>query len=170
VKVLPLPALAAFFLFAVFPRLEKVAAQLQLQCQCQLGVSAELIEGAPKAFEFGEHPYPTASTYKLPIAIAFLKAVDAGRFRLDQDVRVLPIDIVHGVSRIADERPHGGQVRVSRLLSLMITESDNSASDAILRILGGPTAVSFSGIHIHGPGREMQMSKIDIIEIVNENK
>jgi len=116
------------------------------------------MEGGGGSFDFGgDRPYPTASTYKLPIAIAFLS-----KSHLDQTVHVLSDDIIHGVSQIAEELPHGGDVSASRLVSLMLSQSDNSASDAILRTAGGPAVVNaflaskgIEGIHIGSREKDM---------------
>ncbi len=86
--------------------------------------------------------FPTARTFKLPIAIVFLELVDAGRFRIDQKIAVTSTDLQPGVSPIADAHPHGAELAAAYVLNEMITESDNSAANAFVRICGGPSQVT----------------------------
>lgn len=85
---------------------------------------------------------PLLSVVKLPVAIAVLDGVDQGRWSLDTPVTLLPGDM-HPRGALGDRYPHGGgPVTVYRLLSDMIRWSDNSAADALMRLVGGPLAVT----------------------------
>jgi beta-lactamase class A len=100
--------------------------------------------------------FPMGSVYKFPIALAVLKRVDSGTLQLDREVTIEPKDFAPGWSPLRDEagkRPITLTVR--ELLGQMVAVSDNTASDALLRLVGGPTAVTtrmaelgFSGIRI----------------------
>jgi beta-lactamase class A len=84
-----------------------------------------------------------ASVYKLPIAVALLRRVDARTLALSDSVRLDPWDFRIGRSTLAPNRPGGaGTYSVARLLEAMVTDSDNTASDAILALAGGPSAVT----------------------------
>jgi beta-lactamase class A len=84
-----------------------------------------------------------ASVYKLPIAVALLRRVEAGSLALSDSVRLDPWDFRIGRATLAPNRPGGaGTYSLERLLDAMVTDSDNTASDALLALAGGPRAVT----------------------------
>ena len=91
------------------------------------------------------HP-PMQSTFKLPLAIVVLQQVEHGKLTLDQPIRFLPSDRYPGTySPLQDAHPDANvDVPLSDLLQLSVGKSDNTASDILLRILGGPQAVQES--------------------------
>lgn len=107
--------------------------------------------------------FPMGSVYKFPIALAVLKRVDSGTLQLDRQITIHPKDFAPGWSPLRDEaakRPITLSVR--ELLRHMVSISDNTASDALLRLVGGPTAVTrrmaelgFSGIRVDRSETEM---------------
>lgn len=85
---------------------------------------------------------PLLSVVKLPVAIAVLEGVDQGRWSLDTTITLLPEDM-HPRGELGDRYPRGGgPVRLFRLVDLMIKRSDNTAADALMRLVGGPPAVT----------------------------
>jgi len=87
--------------------------------------------------------FPMASTYKLPIAIQLLTLVDEGTEQLDHIIKLEPKNIRPGGEPLTDEFKFGkSPVSVRDLLEIMLTVSDNTASDLILRLAGGPQAVT----------------------------
>jgi beta-lactamase class A len=84
------------------------------------------------------------SVYKLPIAMAVLDAVERDKLTLQQNVRFLKSDLISPGqhSPLRDAHPHADvDVSVEELLRLAVSESDGIASDILLRIVGGPSAV-----------------------------
>ncbi len=110
------------------------------------------------------------SVYKLPIAMAALHAVEAGRLSLSSKVPFRESDLISPdqYSPLTEQHPHGGvSVRIDDLLRLAVSESDGVASDILLRTLGGPAIVDsyvqslgVQGIDIVDPektlGRDVQ--------------
>ena len=85
---------------------------------------------------------PLLSVVKLPVAIVVLDGVDRGRWSLNTPITLLAHDM-HPRGELGDRYPRGGgPVRLYRLLDLMTTRSDNSAADALMRLVGGPRAVT----------------------------
>jgi beta-lactamase class A len=84
--------------------------------------------------------HPMQSVYKLPIAMAVLHEVDRGRLRLAQPVRVAPkVFVTPGqYSPIRDRFPRGTTLTVRELVRYAVTESDGTACDVLLALLGGP--------------------------------
>ena len=91
------------------------------------------------------HP-PMQSTFKLPLAIAVLQQVERGKLSLDQPIRFLSSDRYPGTySPLQDAHPDANiDVPLHELLQLSVGKSDNTASDILLRILGGPQVVQES--------------------------
>jgi beta-lactamase class A len=100
---------------------------------------------------------PMQSVFKLPLAITALDLVEQGKFSLEQPIRFLPSDrMPHMYSPLQDKYPNADvDVPLHELLRLAVSESDNAATDLILRIIGGPQTVDeyihsigISGFHL----------------------
>ena len=89
----------------------------------------------------GHERFPMASVVKLPIALALLKQVADRTSTLDRGVWLDASDI-RPCCTLSRRHPFGGVTRsVRELLELMMIESDNTAADAVLEIVGGPPVV-----------------------------
>jgi beta-lactamase class A len=132
--------------------LDSAFAAIERESGGELGVTAVVVEGGRTvAYRDGE-AFPMASTYKLPIALAVLARVDSGRISLDDSVRLTPADHRLGPSPVTEGLPAGGgAVTARRLLESMMTFSDNTATDALMRLVGGPAAVQ---AHLRSRGIE----------------
>lgn len=89
----------------------------------------------------GERPYPMASTVKVAIAATYLANVDAGRRTLAD---MIPVDdrLRLRADGITFFTPHPGvSLSAANLIELMLTRSDNTATDVLLGHLGGPAVV-----------------------------
>jgi len=78
----------------------------------------------------GDQPFPMASTVKLAVAAAYLTQVDHGRRSLDDRI---------------------GSRTAAQLIEVMLTRSDNAATDVLIRNLGGAGHVqqwlNLNGLH-----------------------
>lgn len=122
---------------------ERAIARLSEISGGTVGVSAVHVETGRRVSVNGGARFPMASVYKLPIALQLLSRVERGEVRLDDAVSLTARDFRGGHSPLA-RMTGGGAVTLTagRLLELMLGESDNTASDAILRLAGGPSAVT----------------------------
>ena len=85
---------------------------------------------------------PLLSVVKLPVAIVVLDGVDQGRWSLSTPITLLPEDM-HPRGMLGDRYPRGGgPVTLYKLLDVMIRLSDNTAADALMRLVGGPSVVT----------------------------
>ncbi len=142
------PALFASFLAASLSApaaeplrdLESALAAIEASSGGRLGVSAIHLESGRSASRNASERFPMASVYKLPVAAALLARVDAGTLRLEQEVVVNAGELRRTGSRVDPWKP-GAPVTLYRLLHAMMTESDNTACDVLLRVLGGGRAV-----------------------------
>jgi beta-lactamase class A len=110
------------------------------------GVWLGRLDGSAVFTHEADRPHYSASTMKLPVAMAMLRKVDAGELTLDQPVTVHN-DFASaaggrfGVNRAEDEAPAtwtklGEQVTLSWLATEMITRSSNLATDLVLEQVG----------------------------------
>jgi beta-lactamase class A len=83
----------------------------------------------------GDRLFPSASIVKIPIMAAVLQAVQDRRIALDQKVTMNASDQTSG-SGIIKAMPAGSQFTVEKLLELMVTRSDNTAANMLIRLLG----------------------------------
>lgn len=87
--------------------------------------------------------FPMMSVYKLPIVVHALRQSDEGSLDLSTAVTLTTAHRRPGRSalsqRIAADGPQTLTVR--QLIESVVRESDNAASDALLRMVGGPAAV-----------------------------
>lgn len=136
-------------LLTIFPvlgqktKLEEQVTVLSTQFKAKVGVTALVLETEEilVSFHGGDH-FPMQSVYKFPIAMAILNEVDQGRLQLNQKIKVLPSEIIpRGVSPIREKYPQGAVLTLSELLRLNIVDSDGTACDVLLRIMGGTIKV-----------------------------
>ncbi|WP_022697476.1 class A beta-lactamase [Euryhalocaulis caribicus] len=107
-----------------------------------VGVSIrDLSSGAAFGLNADE-AFPMASTFKIAVAGAILEQVDSGELTLEQMVTVDP-DMHVPSEIIADRFIHPGvSLSVANLMELMLTQSDNTATDVLTELAGGPAAVT----------------------------
>ena len=99
--------------------------------------------------------YLMMSAFKAPVAAAVLARVDSGELQLGQKVHLVPADIVPGsaVPSIGKRLEAGPlDASVEDLLRAAVTESDNTAVDALLKLLGGGSVATrfLEGKGVHG--------------------
>jgi beta-lactamase class A len=123
--------------------IENDIAELSKRTEGVVGVAAWRLDGqGPRVLVNADQRYPMASTYKVAIAGAIFAAVDAGRLKLDQMVTVDPAVMVPS-EVLADRFIHPGvSLSVYNLLELMLTQSDNTATDVLMKLAGGGSAVT----------------------------
>ena len=109
----------------------------------EMGLAAIHIETDRRITLNSSERFPMASTYKLPIAIQLLMLVAEGKEQLERIIKLEARDIRPGGLPLTDKDEFAERsVSIRDLLELMLTGSDNSASDVILRLAGGPQAVT----------------------------
>ncbi|ASC72060.1 Serine hydrolase [Halomicronema hongdechloris C2206] len=89
----------------------------------------------------GSTPVPAASTIKVPILVALLQAIDAGQVTLDQGLTLRQQDLAGGSGELR-EQPLDTQYPVLEVATQMIVSSDNTATNMIIELLGGATALN----------------------------
>ena len=154
---LPSPAAGAADVKDLQRRLEAIVAR-------QDGVTGVAVlhvqDGRQAGVNAGER-FPMHSVYKLLIGIAALDAVDRGKLRLQQPIEVRAEDVTSGPDpKLWRRAPQ--TVTLRRLVELMLGDSDNTACDRLLALLGGPAAVTRTlhdkgviGVSVNRPERQI---------------
>jgi beta-lactamase class A len=83
-------------------------------------------------------PFPMQSVFKLPTAIEVLRQVDGKKLDLQRVVALEAADARGGPSTLI---PVPSKRTVRELLEAMIVTSDNTATDKLLALVGGPAVV-----------------------------
>ena len=111
--------------------------------QGRIGVAAMDLDGGGQIFVNPDQPFPMASTAKIAVAATFLKGVEEGRFRLDQQFPVMvPVREAAGARSPVAPLMAGNPLTAQTLMEMMITRSNNEATDGLLAVVGGPQAVN----------------------------
>jgi beta-lactamase class A len=107
------------------------------------------------------------SVFKAFLSAAVLSQIDAGELSLDKVVTLTPTDLRDGEGSI--DQSGGGSFSVRNLLEAALIESDNSAADSLLRLVGGPAKVTIwlkakgiDGIRVDRDLRAMQRDEVGI--------
>lgn len=124
------------------PGFEQQLASLAEGSQGRIGVAALDLTSGRTIDVLGDQRFPMASTSKIAIAATFLEGVDQGRWSLSSEYPLMvPVPSARFSSAVAPVRP-GTYMSARTLLELMITRSNNYATDALLKVVGGPSAVN----------------------------
>ncbi len=121
---------------------------------------------------------PAASTIKIPVMVEVFRQMALGDFDLYRQVTLEPTDRDDGWGDLA-YAPTGARYNVSRLLTLMITQSDNTATNMLIRLVGRVhinQTMSRLGLrqtrladYIRSDGdiRELRTSPLDMTELLD---
>jgi beta-lactamase class A len=126
-----------------FQRLEQEIARAAKIIEGTVGVGAVHIESGKRISFNSRERFPMASTYKIPIAVQILGLADAGKLSLDQMIEIRERDLRPGSGMLTTYLSKPGVIlSIRNLLELMLLISDNSATDILLGLAGGPLAVT----------------------------
>jgi len=115
--------------------------QISHAARGRVGVTATVLETGETVSLNGDRRFPMQSVYKFPIAMAVLAQVDQGKLKLDRKIRVETSDVLEG-SRILDEKSQGMEFSLAELLKYMVSESDGTSCNVLLRQVAEPRIVT----------------------------
>jgi beta-lactamase class A len=111
-----------------------------------------------KEVVFGsKQAYAPASTIKMALVTALMRQVDRGVLSLEDQVTVKPEDVVGGTGSLQYET-FPQDVTIERLARLMITQSDNTATNVLIDVVGLDTVQELMedlGLEVMHLGRKM---------------
>ncbi|MBO2012209.1 class A beta-lactamase [Hymenobacter negativus] len=124
--------------------LRATIAHLAGESSAKVGVALRVLETNDTLSYHNRQHYPMLSVFKLAIAMQVLHEVDRGHLHLDQQQLLTKTDLLGNThSPLRDKYPDGNvRVSIQELLTYMVTLSDNNACDILLKLVGGPTALT----------------------------
>lgn len=124
--------------------------------QGTVGLSVVHIESGKTISINGNTQLPLYSVYKLPLAITVLKDVEENHLRLDQKIHVTPAEISPGTPANNALWQKPVDFTIEQLIEFSISRSDNTSSDKLAQLVGGPLKVTermrslgFQNLDIH---------------------
>jgi beta-lactamase class A len=85
-----------------------------------------------------------ASDIKVPLALYLLHQVEAGAVKTDDQVALQDSDFMGGTGSLDHSASAGDKFAVGDLLRLMIQQSDNTAWQALMRVLGASSIDAYA--------------------------
>jgi hypothetical protein len=154
----PEPAIApaAVTSSGVEPEFEQRLKTICEGAQGTVGLSIVHIESGKTISINGATQLPLYSVFKLPLAVAVLKHVEENRLRLDQQIHVVPEEIVPGTPENTALWQKPVDRTIEELIEFSISRSDNTSTEKLLQLAGGPASVTermrslgFKNLDIH---------------------
>jgi beta-lactamase class A len=129
-----------------------------------VGVSILGIENRDTLTFNGDARLVMHSVFKFPIALTVLHLVDTGKLTLAQLVHIKKRDMPEKLySPLRDKYPNGDiDLPVSELLSYMVSLSDNTACDILLKLIDGPQHVQAYMLQLGIRGIAIRASEADM--------
>lgn len=138
-----------------------------------LGVAVLDVRSGARAGVRTDQPFPMMSVFKAPVAAAVLARIEDGSLSLAQEVTASSDDLQEGsaVPSVGEEVKSGKTTfTIERLLKGAVSESDNTAVDILLRVMGGPQVVT-SFLHAHDiDGMRVDVDEAGISRVFNDLK
>ncbi|WP_435418886.1 serine hydrolase [Parerythrobacter aurantius] len=108
----------------------------------RIGVAAVDLASGQQISILGDQRFPMASTSKIAVAAVFLEGVEQGRWSLSSEFPLMVPTASKKFSTAVAPVRAGQYLPAIDLIELMITRSSNPATDALLKVVGGPKAVN----------------------------
>jgi beta-lactamase class A len=151
-RVLPvvLPALITSTLFTVtllsqiqapLQRLQSAIETITRSINATWGIYAKAIETGEEVAIGADRQMETMSTIKIPLMVEVFEQIKAGKFKLTDKYTFVQADSQPGTGTIQRLDP-GAVMTVKDLITMMIIVSDNTATEVLYRMVGGPDAVN----------------------------
>jgi beta-lactamase class A len=105
------------------------------------GIYVKSLETGEEIAIDADRQMETMSTIKIPLMIEALEQIKAGTFKLTDKYTFVQADSQPGTGTIQRLDP-GAVMTVKDLITMMIIVSDNTATEVLYRMVGGPDAVN----------------------------
>jgi len=115
--------------------LEDEVTRLDVESEGTLGVYVQRLDDGSEFHHASDKKWYLASTTKVLVAIVALQHVDSGELSLEHRVTLKGSDHVDGGGTLRF-RPPGTRISVRTLLEQMLTYSDSTAADLLIKLVG----------------------------------
>ena len=105
------------------------------------GIYVKSLETSEEIAIDADRQMETMSTIKIPLMVEVFEQIKAGRFKLSDKYTFVEADSQPGTGTIQRLDP-GAVMTVKDLITMMIIVSDNTATEVLYRMVGGPPAVN----------------------------
>src|ERR671916_1649440 len=125
-------------------RVESVLSETRQEIEGYHGVAGLYVWDLEGDYGYGIRPdeeFFSASIIKVPIMVAVYREVDAGELEFSQEIEIKEEDWAAGAGWLQWEKA-GTKQTVGDLLLLMMNQSDNVATNALVRLVGGADHVN----------------------------
>lgn len=116
----------------------------------KLGVYVKRLDNGQTVGHNADQLFYLSSSVKVPIALAVLQQVDAGKLSLSAKVVLLETDKIDGSGEVMWDKP-GSSYTIDSLLTRMLGVSDNTAANMLIRTVG-EEALNKSAASVLGKG------------------
>lgn len=119
----------------------------------------------------GSEPFAMMSSFKAPVAAAVLDLIDQGKLTLDQEVTLAASDVQDGSAvPSVGAAVKAGRTRftVRELLVGSVSQSDNTAVNALIKLVGGPAVVTAKLKSAGIEGMRVDIDEAGIAEIFRQ--
>ncbi|AEG93273.1 serine hydrolase [Ramlibacter tataouinensis] len=116
----------------------------------QLGVYVRRLDTGETFGHGADKPWYLGSAVKVPVAIAVLRQVDAGKLAMDSRVTLKETDKIDGPGELVWTAPEASYT-IDSLLTRMLGVSDNTAANMLIRTVG-EDALNQVAADLLGPG------------------
>lgn len=162
--------LAIFSLATPSPRddgrraaLEAELERISSESDGTVAISVVHIESGDRIGLRSKEMLPMASVCKLVMAIAAMAEVESGALKLSTAIFIGPDDYRRGWSPLADRtKGKPTTITVREAIEMILVDSDNTASDALLRTMGGPERVMASLRRLGVAGVDVSRSVLEL--------
>ena len=122
-------------------RLEASILRTTLSVNATWGIYVKSLESGEEIAIDADRQMETMSTIKIPLMIEVFEQIKAGTFRLADTYTFVEKDSQPGTGTI-QRLDYGAVMTVKDLITMMIIVSDNTATEVLYRMVGGPDAVN----------------------------
>lgn len=117
---------------------------LKKEIESYNGVAGVYVRDPEGGWGYGVRPresFFSASVIKVPVLVAVFRKIESGELSLDESHETTEDDWAAGAGALQYDEP-GESYTVEEYLQKMMTESDNVATNALIRLAGGPGYVN----------------------------
>lgn len=105
------------------------------------GIYIQSLDTGDRIAIHGDRPMETMSDIKLALLVTAFRQIDAGKLRLDQPITLRAGDKRWGTG-VLRTLHDGLNLTLRDVLTLMVIQSDNTATDMVYHLVGGPPVVT----------------------------